>query len=321
MRRSSGQLNKLIKHSHQKRHNGRKILLAVLLLILLSILATIYLYIPVNNAAPNVTEPFLSITPDSIQQGEPALITVEGLTSTSSIKSFTINDIPLVMFLHTDQVTALLGVDLRATPGTYSLVLTFKDGEQIRGNLIINERSLVKVPFVIPEKLGGNTRASERELISTLATEAKIINALPTGSEKLWTLPFGSPLKGALVVSDAYGYTRIIGKSTMSHKGVDLNAPMGTSVYAMNRGMVIFTNYLRNYGNVVIIDHGIGLQTVYIHLSKINVTENQMVEKGELIGLSGDTGYVLGPHLHLSVKIWDISIDPIKFLELLGSKN
>ncbi|MDO8728961.1 MAG: M23 family metallopeptidase [bacterium] len=269
----------------------------------------------------NVTEPFLSITPDSIQQGEPALITVEGLTSTSSVKSFTINNIPLVMFLHNDRVTALLGVDLRAIPGTYPLVLTFKDGKQIRENLIINERPLVKVPFVIPEKLGGNTRASERELISTLAAEAKIINALPTGSEKLWTLPFRSPLKGALVVSDAYGYTRIIGKSTMPHKGVDLNAPMGTSVYAMNRGMIIFTNYLRNYGNTIIIDHGIGLQTVYIHLSEINVTEKQIVEKGELIGQSGDTGYVLNPHLHLSVKIWDISIDPIKFLELLGSKN
>jgi murein DD-endopeptidase MepM/ murein hydrolase activator NlpD len=89
----------------------------------------------------------------------------------------------------------------------------------------------------------------------------------------------------------------------------------------MNRGIVRFTDSLRNYGKTVVIDHGLGLQTVYMHLSEIIVSLGQMVDKGELIGMSGDTGYVLGPHLHLTVRIWDISIDPIKFLELLGEGN
>ena len=155
-------------------------------------------------------------------------------------------------------------------------------------------------------------------LFTTLAQEGKIINAIPTGYKILWTEKFKSPLEGTLVIDDPYGYTRIIGNSTMPHKGVDLHASIGTPVYAMNRGLVGFTDSLRNYGNVVVIDHGYGLQTVYMHLSEINVTKGQMIEKGELLGKSGDTGYTLNPHLHLTVRIWDVSIDPMKFLELFG---
>ena len=324
-------------HRHYKKLRERKILLTALVLILLGVLMVVYLNIssvsivgnpqivatntPAINKARSVTEPVISVTPLSIQQGEPALITVEGLTSTSGVKSFTIDNRPLVIFLHEGQVTALFGVDLWAVPGTLPLVLTLKDGKQIRGNLTINQRTRIEVPFDIPKKLGGNTPESVGELISTRADEAKIINAIPTSNEKLWTEPFGPPLKGVAVVLDNYGYTRIIDKSIMPHKGTDLEAPIGTPVYAMNRGVVKFTNYLRNYGNTVIIDHGKGLQTVYMHLSKVKATDNQTVERGELIGMSGDTGYVLGPHLHFSVRIWDISIDPMKFLELLGSEN
>jgi murein DD-endopeptidase MepM/ murein hydrolase activator NlpD len=68
----------------------------------------------------------------------------------------------------------------------------------------------------------------------------------------------------------------------------------------------------------VIIDHGAGVQTVYMHLSKIGVTEGQMVEKGDVIATSGDTGYAGNPHLHLTVRIWEIAIDPMKFLEIMG---
>ena len=86
----------------------------------------------------------------------------------------------------------------------------------------------------------------------------------------------------------------------------------------MNSGKVVFSGSLRNYGHTVIIDHGYGLHTVYMHLSERRVELNQAVGKSELIGLSGDTGYVLGPHLHLSVRINSISIDPMKFMEIFG---
>lgn len=267
---------------------------------------------------PVVVEPTISISPTVVQQGEPALIIVEGLASTSSVKSFTFNNRPLVTFLYDGKVTALLGVDVRSATGTFPLLLTLKDEKQIRKNFVIQSRPVIQAPFGIPDKLGGNTPKAERELLATLADEAKIINAIPTSMNKLWSEDFGPPLSGTLRINDAFGYTRITGNSTLIHKGVDLFAPMGTPVYAMNRGVVKFSGSLRNYGNAVVVDHGLGLQTVYMHLSEINVSNDQKVEKGELLGKSGDTGYVLDPHLHLTVRIWDIAVDPMKFLEILG---
>lgn len=325
----------MINHVSPKKHKTKKTLVIVLILFIAGIVVA-YFYIssePSNSGGkivvtttPKVkpklvTTPFISISPTNVRQGEPALITAEGITSTSSVKSFTFDNRPLVVFLHDGQVSALLGVDLRAIPGTFPLVLTFNDGKELRQNIVIREREIIRAPFEIPEKLGGNTPESERILIYTLAQEGKIVNAIPTSNNKLWTEKFRSPLNGPLVVTDPYGYTRLTGKSTMPHKGTDMQAVIGTPVYAMNRGMVRFTQNLRNYGNTVIVDHGLGLQTVYMHLSEIKVTLGQMVEKGELLGLSGDTGYVLGPHLHLTVRVWDISIDPMKFLEILGQGN
>ncbi len=275
----------------------------------------------VATTTPVVMDLSLSITPEKIQQGEPVLININGIFSTSSVESFTLAGRPIVVFLHNGLVTALLGIDLRAVPGTLPLVLRLKDGRQVKKDLVINSRNIIKEPFGIPDKLGGNTPESEKQLISTLVEEAKIVNAIPTGKEKLWIEKFRSPLNGSIVVTSVYGYTRLTGKSTLSHKGTDLEAPVGTPVYASNRGMVMFTDSLRNYGNTIIIDHGLGLQTVYMHLSEIKVVNGQIVERGQLIGISGDTGYVLGPHLHFSVRIWDVSIDPMRFLEILGSEN
>ena len=84
----------------------------------------------------------------------------------------------------------------------------------------------------------------------------------------------------------------------------------------MNRGIVRMAEETRNYGKTIVIDHGQGLMTMYMHLSKIYVNVGEMVKKSQKIGLSGMTGYVESPHLHISVRINGTSIDPIKFLEL-----
>ena len=273
---------------------------------------------PVGKTPTELSEPYITIRPEKVLPGEPALIIVTGLLSTSSVKSFTFDNRPLVIFQHEGEVVALLGVDLQAKAGAFPLVVTLNNGKKIFGTMEIQPRPLVARPFDIPEKLGGNSLESQKELISSLAKEGKMINALPTVYKKLWTEKFVSPLKKKIVIEDPYGYTRIFSNSSMPHKGTDFEAKMGTSIYSMNRGTVVYTGDLRNYGKTIVIDHGFGLQTVYMHLSSTSVIVGKEVEKGEFIGLTGDTGYVLGPHLHLTVRIWDISIDPVKFLELFG---
>ncbi|MBA3733055.1 M23 family metallopeptidase [Patescibacteria group bacterium] len=102
----------------------------------------------------------------------------------------------------------------------------------------------------------------------------------------------------------------------MTHKGTDFRAKIGTEVHAMNDGVVLVASVGRNYGKHIVIDHGLGVMTFYLHLSEINIKEGDLVTKGQVIGLSGQTGYVTAPHLHLSVRINNISVDPMKFMEL-----
>ncbi|MEK7227558.1 MAG: M23 family metallopeptidase [Patescibacteria group bacterium] len=267
-----------------------------------------------NQQLEKTAEISLSIRPENPIQGEPVLVSVKNLSGTSMIRSVVFNDKPLGVFDN----SALIGIDLRQTTGSYPIILTLSDGRTIKRNLTVGTRTIVKAPLGIPQKLGGNTPEAEGKLLNSLVKEGIIINSVKSGPAKLWSGKFRYPLNGEIIITDVYGYSRITGGSTIAHKGTDFRAATGTPVYAMNSGKVAFTDYLRNYGNTIIIDHGLGLMTIYMHLSEIDVKVGDMVEKGKLIGKSGDTGYVLGPHLHITVRINGISIDPMKFMALLG---
>lgn len=261
-----------------------------------------------------VKEIFIGFQPANPLQGEPVLVAVENLSGTTSVRSITFNGKALGVFGN----QALLGIDLRQSAGNYPVKVVLSNGTKLEKNLSVGKRVIVQAPLGIPESLGGDTPEAEKELLNTLAQEGALINAIPTSATKLWSDTFRLPINPPVTITDTYGYSRLTGASTIAHKGTDFRASIGTPVYAMNSGLVRFKRNLRNYGNVVAIDHGLGLLTIYMHLSEVLVDEGETVEKGTLIARSGDTGYVLGPHLHLTVRINQISIDPEKFMELLG---
>ena len=86
----------------------------------------------------------------------------------------------------------------------------------------------------------------------------------------------------------------------------------------MNRGVVRLVRNFRNYGKTVVVDHGLGLFAFYMHLSRIKVNEGELVRPGQVIGLSGQSGYAEKPHLHLTVRVDRISIDAMKFMALFN---
>ena len=100
------------------------------------------------------------------------------------------------------------------------------------------------------------------------------------------------------------------------HQGLDYRAAAGTPVAAMNSGRVVLARELFYEGGFVVIDHGQGLLTLYLHLSQIQATEGQMVKKGETVGLSGATGRVTGPHLHIGVRWQGVYLNPETLLTL-----
>ncbi|MDH4028967.1 MAG: M23 family metallopeptidase, partial [Nitrospirota bacterium] len=148
------------------------------------------------------------------------------------------------------------------------------------------------------------------------AREDALLNKLwPQDNTRSWDGRFTPPTDTE--VATMFGVTRIMNKvKTSVHRGIDLRGKTGTPVKALNSGKVVLNDDLFFGGNTLIIDHGTGLFSVYMHLSRINVAAGESVSKGQTIGLIGMSGRATGPHLHLSVKLRGISINPESLFKL-----
>lgn len=258
--------------------------------------------------------PYISFVPESPLQGEPVMIVVEN-AKLSQIQKATLEGRALKLFSYNNKPTAFYGVDIIRKLPKYEVEVTFKDGTSIKRLMKVTQRKKIEEVFSIPKKLGGDTTASQKILVASLAQENANLNKITTNPKIYWTSKFTAPLK-EMVVTDKFGYSRNTGGYVLTHKGTDLRASEGTEVFAMNDGLVKVVSEGRNYGKHIVIDHGLGVMTFYLHLSKTNVKQGDMVTRGQLIGLSGQTGYAAAPHLHLSIRIYNIAIDPMTFLEL-----
>jgi len=126
-----------------------------------------------------------------------------------------------------------------------------------------------------------------------------------------WTLP----VQGRR--STPFGVRRLRnGKAVGRHRGMDLAAPSGTPVLAPAAGRVVLAGKFKKHGNTVVLDHGQGLTSIYIHLSGFSVSRGQSVSRGARLGKVGTTGASTGPHLHWSVYAQGTPVDPAFFLRL-----
>jgi murein DD-endopeptidase MepM/ murein hydrolase activator NlpD len=126
---------------------------------------------------------------------------------------------------------------------------------------------------------------------------------------KFWNGPFAHPTD--TITTDQFGMKRLYnGQLRSYHGGMDFRAAIGTPIHAANGGKVLLAKDLFYSGGTVIVDHGYGLLTMYFHMSKIIAKQGQMVSQGDLLGLSGKTGRVTGPHLHFQVVVHGTKVDP-----------
>jgi murein DD-endopeptidase MepM/ murein hydrolase activator NlpD len=120
---------------------------------------------------------------------------------------------------------------------------------------------------------------------------------------------FSAPASGR--ISGVFGSRRVLnGQPRQPHYGLDFAVPTGTPMLAAASGRVTLAASFHFFGDLVVIDHGHGVNTLYAHLSRIDVEEGQMVGRGERIALSGATGRVTGPHLHFSLSWYQVWLDP-----------
>jgi murein DD-endopeptidase MepM/ murein hydrolase activator NlpD len=149
--------------------------------------------------------------------------------------------------------------------------------------------------------------------------ERQLVNAVLAGvtEEQLWDGIFGLPLAGDLRTTAPFGQRRSYSGGPVSsyHSGQDLGADVGVPVYAPMTGTVALAEPLQVRGQVVILDHGLGVFTGFWHLSQIDVTAGQTVAKGELVGQVGNTGLSTGPHLHWEMRVRGVPVDPLQWTQ------
>ena len=273
-----------------------------------------------KNGVRGILQPTLSLSSDHVIQGEPVLIRLTNMNSASTtLSSLTFNGESLrATGYGSNKQISFIGIDLDYPPGLYSIRAAIRVAGTstdlvLKKTITIVARPRVTAPLGIPDKLGGNTIEGQQNVESSMASDNAVLNSLHATDKPLWTGAFDFPIVDP-IVTDPYGYDRLTGSLSIPHKGTDFRAATGTPVMAVNVGVVIYAQDLGIYGNTIAVDHGLGILSFYMHLSRIGVKAGDMVARGQLIGQSGDTGYAVGPHLHLTIRIRGVSIDPMAFL-------
>jgi murein DD-endopeptidase MepM/ murein hydrolase activator NlpD len=211
----------------------------------------------------------------------------------------------------------IAGVSLETKPGTYALSLK---GTTAKGAEISFSRTIAvhtgKYPSIAVNVAKRFTEPSKEQLERIQQDKTVKQDVFHhTDPEREWSGEFRAPVEAR--VSDVFGARRTFnGKVQSMHQGLDFAVPTGTPISAANSGTILLAGPLYFEGNCVVIDHGQGLLTLYLHLSDIKVKQGEQVKGGEEIGLSGGTGRATGPHLHLAVRWQGVYLNPATLLAL-----
>jgi hypothetical protein len=261
----------------------------------------------------------MTLTPARLENGSPCLITV-ALREEATVVTGNWQGHPVAFFSSSDHRTwfALADVDVEVTPGTYPLTMdaTLNDGTHrtLHQDISVEEAPYEKVPLSVPDKFVEPNAAALKKIAADKIVKDKAF--ANSASKPQWAGNFLPPLRQA-PQSDSFGNQRLFnGKLASVHRGLDYRAKMTTPVAAINSGRVVLAQPLYYEGGCVVIDHGLGLMSVYMHLSKIQVAVGRKVRRGQIIALSGATGRATGPHLHLGVRWQGSYLDPAKLFQI-----
>lgn len=215
----------------------------------------------------------------------------------------------------------LLGIDLQDEPGAHELTVDAQLGEQLRHFsyqvFVVKEKfsvehlTLPKDKVDLDDKAAARWKAEQDDVRKALAEESAM---------RLWQTRFIEPVRGKR--TGIFGSVRIMnGQARNPHNGEDIGAPHGTDVLASNDGVVRLTVDHIFSGRGIFLDHGLGLYSMYFHLSDVLVKEGDLIKAGQVIGKVGATGRATGPHLHWGMKVNGARVNPYALIELPFPQN
>jgi hypothetical protein len=225
---------------------------------------------------------------------------------------------PLVFAPYEDRQVALVGLDLDMPSGVQDWRVEIREPGRpprtLAGRLGVGPRTFSVQRLTLPRGMVDLDPETEHRANAESARLRSLYRTITT--ERLWRGPFVKPVAGD-EPGTGFGARRVInGQLRAPHTGVDYRAPTGASVRAANAGRVALVDEFFFPGRLVVIDHGLGLHTLYFHLDTVSVSEGQVVERGQGIGTVGATGRATGPHLHFGAHIGEARVDPTALLEV-----
>jgi murein DD-endopeptidase MepM/ murein hydrolase activator NlpD len=211
----------------------------------------------------------------------------------------------------------LAAVPLTTKPGSYELraTETLASGRTVHLTRKIRVRNAAYPRITV--KVAKKFTEPNPDQLTAISTDKSLKEKTfeTVSTNRLWAGEFVAPVSDP--ISDIFGTARVFNDQVQSrHQGLDFAAPPGTDVHAINNGVVILARPMFFEGNCIVIDHGQGLLSLYLHLSAFKVKEGDHVHTGEAIALSGGTGRATGPHLHLAIRWQGIYLSPAILLKL-----
>jgi hypothetical protein len=252
-------------------------------------------------------QPIINLSDLKPTQGGLVLIDIENVSKTTEI-SVVSNFKPSAIFRTSHSAHFYLPMAYQSEAKNYGLSIVIGD-ETYQYALDVQTYAFKESHFTVPVSISsgtvGNQDAVKQYRDAIYPTYVSYVE------EVYWDGPFILPVEGARI-SSTFGEKRFVNNATnpTRHSGIDYAIACGTEVYASNAGVVEFADFLIMIGNTIVIDHGLGLKTYYEHMDDIVIKAGDVVEKGQLIGHVGTTGYSTGCHLHFQAMVKNQSINP-----------
>jgi hypothetical protein len=257
------------------------------------------------------------VLPAQPRQGDVAVIFVSGAHRAREVEG-SLGGRPLAFFPYGEEYAALAGIDLETkagkTPWKVGIVDAAGSPRKVSGTIMVRSRKFAVQRLTLPPRMVDLDPETERRAVAEAGRLRTLYETLSL--ERLWrgrfTRPVGGPGPGV-----GYGSRRVINNRPRApHAGIDFSAEAGTPVVAANRGRVALVADFFFAGRLIILDHGLGLYTLYFHLDGVEVAEGAVVERGQTIGTVGATGRATGPHLHFGAQLRRARVDPADLFTL-----
>lgn len=248
----------------------------------------------------------LSFSPVTPLQGQ--VVKVYGGSDAVSVR---LNERTIRLFAQSDGSTlGLMPIGVLEKPGTYRLEWLAANGTVAHEtDLAVANAHYAKQNIVLSKTLSAlKSTSEERELVAAFLKTVS--------NERRWQEPFEAPIPGC--ITSPFGVMRLHnGKPTGDfHAGLDQRGPLGSPIHAIAGGTVKIVHEFQLRGGTVAIDHGQGLESIYLHMSKLGAKEGDQVRQGDVIGYVGSTGRSTGPHLHWTLYAYGEPVDPLQWVHL-----